>query len=277
MKKGLFITVNYRQAAMTIGMLKNLLHIHGVEQFRVMVVDNTESDDDVAMLWDFLKTSNSSFVEVLKSPVNLGYFGAVNFALKKINGINDYDYLVVSNNDIEIKDSHFFQKLLAMESEAQVLAPDIISRVTGKHQNPHRVSAVSKFQKIQYRLLYINYYLGLLLHYSRKLVKSITASKARLSKPVKQRIFSAHGAFLIFDRSYFEKGGHIDDGYFLFGEEDSVAAQCADKDMKILFCPDLKVYHNEHISTEGSGFKKRTYHLQQNAYRYIKTNFPNFY
>jgi len=82
MKKGLFITVNYRQAAMTIGMLKNLLHIHGVEQFRVMVVDNTESDDDVAMLWDFLKTSNSSFVEVLKSPVNFGYFGAVNFALK---------------------------------------------------------------------------------------------------------------------------------------------------------------------------------------------------
>lgn len=277
MKKGLFITVNYRQAAMTIGMLKNILDIHGVEQFRVLVVDNTESEDDVAMFRDFLKNSNLSSIDVLKSSANLGYFGAVNFALKKINGINNFDYLIVSNNDIEIEDTHFFQKLLAMECEAQVLAPDIISRVTGKHQNPHRVSAVSKFQKIQYRLLYTNYYLGLFLHYSRKLVKNVIASNGRLSKPVSQQVYSAHGSFLIFSRSYFDKGGCIDDGYFLFGEEDSVAAQCAVKGMKILFCPDFEVFHNEHISTEGSGFKKKTYRMQQYAYRYIKTNYPNFY
>ncbi|HPB24151.1 MAG TPA: glycosyltransferase [Bacteroidales bacterium] len=276
MKRGLFLTVNYFQAAMTIELIKSLLAISGVEHFRIVVVDNSASSEEYEQLLNFKKLTEGD-VEILKTPSNLGYFGAVNFALKHPGNSKGYDYVIVSNNDIEIRDRQFFQNLLELQSDAQVIAPDIISLTTGRHQNPHRTSPVSRFQKFQYRLLYSNYYFGLILYHARKLIKSTTARHHRMAKPAKQAIFSAYGAFFIFHRSYFEMGGTIDYGYFLYGEEDSVAAQCAENGMKIALLPDFEVFHNEHISTDSTGFKKNIYQLQQKAYRYIKANYLNFY
>ncbi len=275
--KVVFITVNYCQAELTINLLENLSRISGTKDIKVIVVDNSNDKDDVKKIQDYKNRDKTLSLDILKAPSNMGYFGAVNFALKSLSHLYDFDFLIVSNNDIEIRDEAFFENLRALMGGPEIIAPDIVSTVTGKHQNPHRLNKITKNQKLQYRLLFTNYYFGLTLYLGRKLVKKMLFHDAKMNKPGKMFIYSAHGAFIVFSKAYFEKGGTIDDGYFLYGEEDSIAAQCEKSGMKILMTPELQVYHNEHVSTDGSGFKRKIYLLQKKAYKYIKANYPNFY
>ena len=62
-------------------------------------------------------------------------------------------------------------------------------------------------------------------------------------------VYAAHGAFLIFSRSYFEAGGYIDDGFFLYAEEFSVAEICRRLQLRVLHDPDLRVWHYAHQVT----------------------------
>jgi len=88
-------------------------------------------------------------------------------------------------------------------------------------------------------------------------------------------IYAPHGAFIIFSKSYFSKGGIIDDGYFLYGEENSTAAQAAKLNMKIGYVPEIKLIHKESMST-GKGLNKKKYAFQKQAFNYIKKKYTIF-
>ncbi len=247
------------------------------ENFIIAVADNTPDESDFTKLEEFKRNTDWPALHLFKTPGNIGYFGAVDFVMKKMGNREEFQYLIVSNNDIEIRDRNFFAKLLAMEDDASVIAPDIISTSTGKHQNPYRLNALSKWQKLQYRLLFSGYLFGWVLYQSRSLMQSFCKSDPSLVKPERRTIFSAHGAFMIFTRKFFQQGGIIDHGYFLYGEEESTSAQCRKLNMEILFCPELVVFHNEHATTNSEGFKRKIYKMQQNAYKYIKKNYPGYF
>lgn len=278
MQKGLFIIVNYGFADLTIQLLKNLYELQGVENFRIAVADNSEDIREIEKLNNYKNTLEQPSLLLYKSTRNLGYFGAVDFVLKKLETKAEaYKYVIVSNNDVEIRDSDFFKKLMALNEDAAVIAPDIISVLTGKHHNPHFLKPLNSWQKFQYRLLFSGYAMGWLLYHTRMLFKSFKKKENNKMEIKKQEIFSAYGAFIIFKEKYFKSGGKIDHGYFLYGEETSVSAQCSAMNLKILCCPKLVVFHNEHTATQSRGFKRKIYKMQKNAYKYIKSNYPGFY
>jgi GT2 family glycosyltransferase len=62
-------------------------------------------------------------------------------------------------------------------------------------------------------------------------------------------IYAAHGAFLIFSRAYFEGGGYIDDGFFLYAEEFAVAEICRRLGLSVVHDPELRVIHSAHQSS----------------------------
>ncbi|MEI6852781.1 MAG: hypothetical protein WCL06_08055 [Bacteroidota bacterium] len=278
MQKKLFITVNYCQAELTIELLKSLSMLTGVEEVILVVADNSPEQDDFRKLEEYKSSLKHDSLHLYKSPGNIGYFGAVDHVMQ-MEGISreDIQWLIVSNNDIEIRDKEFFVKLNAVDKNAAVIAPDIISLSTQQHQNPHRSGRISRSQKWQYSLLYSNYYLGYLLNALRNSARKLSGKELRTAAPAMSEIFSAHGAFMIFTSAFFNAGGKIHNDFFLYAEEDSVAAQCFEAGMKILYYPEVVVYHNEHVSTDSSGFKKEIYSLQQNAYRYMKKHYPGFY
>ena len=93
---------------------------------------------------------------------------------------------------------------------------------------------------------------------------------------MEQEIFSPHGAFVIFTKNYFNNDGYIDDGCFLYGEENSIEAIVQQNNLKIGFIPQLKVLHFESVTT-GKGLSKIKYGFQKEANKYIKIKYPKLF
>lgn len=278
MAKILFITVDYRRPDLTIALLNNFAQMNFSRAIDIIIADNTPEEESSQELNNYVAGVRGLSVELIKTGKNLGYFGAANFVLNQLSHFSaKYQAVIIANNDIEIKDPLFFIKLVSVTHRAAVIAPDVVSTVTLRHQNPHRIHPLSRLQKLQYRLLYMNYYSGAFLFYARKFLKSIVCIQKKTACLDEGEIFSAHGSFMIFTQKYFLGGGRIDSGYFLYGEEDSVAAQCARLGFPILYFPGLVVYHNEHQTTQSEGFKKAVYYWQKKAYTYIRSHYPGLY
>jgi GT2 family glycosyltransferase len=63
------------------------------------------------------------------------------------------------------------------------------------------------------------------------------------------QIYAAHGAFLAFRKSYFEAGGTLRHGAFLFGEEIFVAETVRRLGLTIGYDPRLRVFHRGYTTT----------------------------
>lgn len=276
MDKGLIVSVNYGSSKETVSYVNSLVKTVGFENTDMFIIDNASEKKIYTAIDNFLTETGKNNINLIGIEKNLGYFGAVKFAFDNyIKEWNKYKFIIISNNDIIIKDSKFFQKISEVIDKYDVIAPRIIAVNSGKEQNPHRVTEVSGIQKFQYTLLYTNYFIGKSLYFLRNIFKKISGNKK--INLTERNIFSSHGSFFIFSSSFFQKGGYIDDGFFLYGEEDSVAAQCRQFGCSIGFVPGIVVYHNEHQTTKASGFRKNIYEIQKKAYRYIKNKYPDFY
>ena len=62
-------------------------------------------------------------------------------------------------------------------------------------------------------------------------------------------IYAAHGSLFVFHRSYFDMGGDLSHGTFLFGEEIFVAETILRLGLTILYDPRFCVVHKEHLTT----------------------------
>ena len=215
-----------------------------------LVVDNNSGDGSA----EELRSSVSSYpnVELLESTSNRGYFGGANWALQNyLRRRHRPDWVVVSNHDITFNDPKFFTRLLQRDpASAAVLAPTIISSQTGIDSNPFLRRRPSEWQLRWYRFW--------LSHYSLMWCKQLLSPFVRRLRQAGRRpsehgdcshIYAPHGSFLIFSRSYFEAGGCIDDGFFLYAEEFSVAEICRRLGLQIVHERSLRVFHDAHHAT----------------------------
>ena len=92
--------------------------------------------------------------------------------------------------------------------------------------------------------------------------------------PNKREIYSPHGSFIILKKSYFSKGGKINDDVFLYSEEDSIAGECFENDFKVVFDPGLRVSHAESM-TLGKKFTKFKWQHQKTAFYYVLKKYFN--
>ncbi len=261
--KGVIITVNYQNWELTKTFVTQMNQY--VEQgCEIIVVDNSPEKEAKQ------RSEDDRYI-YFASPMNLGYFGGAQYALARINAF-EYDFVVICNNDVEIKNHDFLSTLYPYLSKYDVIAPQIRTP-NGIQQNPHRSNPPSAFRKTFLHLYFLNYW------FAKFLTWLITKKKVSLDlakDPIgEQEIFSPHGAFVIFTKSYFSKGGGIDANYFLYGEEDSIAGQADKYNLKIGFVPALEVLHHESLTT-GKGISRGKYKYQKQAYRYINKEYNLF-
>ena len=64
-----------------------------------------------------------------------------------------------------------------------------------------------------------------------------------------RKIYAPHGACMIFHRRYFECGGALQYGAFLFGEEVAIAERVKRLGGTVVYEPDFRIIHNEHATT----------------------------
>jgi GT2 family glycosyltransferase len=277
--KTLIITVNYKRPESTLDLLESMSNLSGFAAADVIIVDNASADGSAARISQ--RISSLANVSLLESQTNRGYFGGANWALhhylarKPMPG-----WIMVCNNDILFQDSNFLSNVFQRDpSTAAVLAPAVIARLTGVDANPFLRRRPSHWQMQRYKLWLSHYYLTWfkqwLAPYVRILRHHVKEWRSGVTKPVPTSIYAPHGAFIIFSRAFFDAGGTIDDGFFLYAEEFCVGETCYRLGLPVIHDPDLRVWHNAHQTT-GRMLTRPTYNHQRQGFIYAlrKYNLP---
>jgi len=207
-------------------------------QVDIHVADNSTSPQDIS----FESAGNVNVT--VHNFDNPGYFGAAFGVVNDVVGEKSYDYVIISNADIELSDD-FFHILcnLSIPSDTSWVAGKILSEVEHRDKNPKIKQRCSlKKLRIQ-RLLYRYPILDLI--YSNTLYKRKSMQKVE----GRQEIYAGHGSFIILTSAYFDKYPVTEYPVFLFGEEIFLAERIRNAGLKVLYVPDVIVYDKEHAST----------------------------
>jgi GT2 family glycosyltransferase len=265
MKRGRIYTVHYGDNLTTTADFVDALTPFLTDQLDVVVVNNAQ-----AGVLDYLR---NRWVYVVDTGENRGYFGGAKDGMERYP-LGERDFAVVCNNDVRFTRPDFFSVLADKLEHWDVIAPHTVT-LDGVCQNPHRSLRPSTLRKRYHRLYFANYGIACLLDgfyaFKQRLVPPIKSEKA-----VEKAIFSPHGACIIFNATFFARGGFLDDGYFLYGEEDSVAATAADLGLKVGYVSELSVLHLESATT-GKRLSRAKYAHQKEAYRYISRAYPIYF
>lgn len=278
--KALIITVNFRQAECTRRFLCSAFRLASFASCNVLIVDNNSEDDSTSRIRQAI--SEFSNVELIPSSQNRGYFGAARWALDQYLGRHGLpDWVAVSNNDIEFDDSLFLVRLLEKDpASAGVIAPSIITELTGHDANPMIRKRPGRFRMQRYRLWLANYYASWFKQWLspsvRKMRHTVSSHRRSAAQPASQPIYAPHGSFVIFSRRFFEAGGFIDDGFFLYAEEFSIAEMSIRLRLPVIHEPALRVWHKGGQST-GRMLSRDMYLQQVNGFRYALARYRDSY
>lgn len=278
--KVLIITINFRHADCTLRFLKSISAIEGFAHSHLVIVDNNSDDGSVRRIRDAIQGCNN--VELGASTQNRGYFGGARWALNRYLVDNPLpQWVIICNNDVVLDDSQFLEKLIKTDPmNVGMVAPSILSRLTGHDANPSIQRRPSAFRMLQYRLWFSSYYAmwmkQWLWPFVRKARKRFRRRQPVSNGDVKKLIYAPHGAFFIFSRQFFEAGGFIDDGTFLYGEEFLVAEMCGRLCLGIVHDPSLRLWHAEG-TTLGRMLTRETFQHQRDGFRYALSRYKNGY
>ena len=212
--------------------------------FDLVVMDTSTGPRDDAVLariHDLLPRSRYMKVD------NVGYFPAFKIGFDTLSGGADYDYVAISNVDLEVAPTFFSQLAALRLPEAEkvgIVAPAILSKTRNNDSNPKTLVRPTRLG-LQ-KNLFLFRHLWLLRWYQR-----LSALKARTfpKMPGGILMYAPHGSFIIFTKYFFTHGGSVDYPLFLYGEEDFVGEQCRRIGATVKYQPEMKVYDQDHAST----------------------------
>lgn len=276
----LLITVNFKQTDCTLRFLKSTFLLERLSESHVVIVDNNSGDGSVTCIQDAIRGRDN--VELAASARNRGYFGGARWALDRYLVSHPLPpWVIVCNNDIVFDEPKFLETLVKTDpTTVGMLAPSIVSRLTGHDANPSIENRPGAFRIWQYRLWFSNYCAmwvkQWLWPFVRKARKKVRRPRPVLRSHPRTQIYAPHGAFLIFSRQFFEAGGFIDDGSFLYGEEFLVAEMCRQLRLPVVHDQALRVWHAEG-RTLGRMLTREMFGHQRSGFRYAMYRYRNGY
>jgi len=267
----LLICVNYRKPVETQHFVSSARDQTLNASLRVIVVDNSPQptiiDTDTADLKTFAPGKN------------LGYFGGAAAALKEhLKNREMPRWVIVSNPDVFFPSRDVLQRLLDSHrgDEPAVIAPSIRTLNSFVEQNPYMRLRPNRWRMRLNSWIFSHYpvdavYQGLSWVKHRTL-DGVTKEPVRANAALPEKIYAPHGSFIALHRSYFEKGGTLEYGAFLFGEEIFVAETARKLGLTVLFEPSIVIEHTERSTRHGL-WNRDTSRYRRQALRYLTRNF----
>jgi GT2 family glycosyltransferase len=205
---------------------------------------------------------------------NYGYFGALFKYFENNDKLDNYDWVILSNNDVFLESSNLAQSIIDLDTQIEnlgVIAPSI-KEPNGFELNPHHKKIPSLFWKLVFRFYFINYYSARLVHFLKKKLVKNKISRTEYNSFV----FSPNGAFLIMKKSVLKRVLSEGNLGFLYGEEQLVAEVCSKLNMKVFFTDSIKFTHL-HSQTTGVIFSKKKFLWQKQVFKQSLNRNYNFY
>lgn len=231
--------------------------------YEVTVVDNASSDgvaDAVA----------ASFpqVKLIRNSENLGFAKGNNIGFRESQG----KYILFSNPDIEINEKTLptLIKLMDAHPEVGACTPKLVLVRTGEIDwGAHRGFPTPWAA--------MTYFTGLakLCRHSRKLSK-IFGQYHLKDRDLNQEheVDAIRGGFFFVRRDIFDKCGHWDEDYFMYGEDLDLSYQIKKQGFKIMYYPHAEAMHYHGLTT---GLKKHSEDLSPESLRVRQQTYNYFY
>jgi GT2 family glycosyltransferase len=267
-----FVCVNYNNSNVTLKYVESVLAFKKEYDIRIVVVDNASKHEDLDYLERQIQELKCNDLILLKSDINVGYFGGLNLGLNVLIRKN-FDFIVVGNNDLVFQ-ADFLDVLTkkSFDDNVLVIAPNIL-KPNGIHQNPHIVKKFTFMQNVYRKLYFLHYSLAIVLQFIYGVAKKWTNSEDRKGNVVEQSILMGYGACYILTNKFFDFFNFLDAPNFLMGEEGVLANQIMSVNGITLYCPSLVVLHLDHTSI-GKLPSRRLYELNRLAYNHFISNCP---
>ena len=195
---------------------------------------------------------------------NLGYFGG---ALQIYNRYaQDYDYVSISNVDLQLEPD-FFEKLLAIDTnDVGWIAPDIYTDKLDRHENPYMLSRPTKLNFFIWNIIYSNTWIYRMYH-ALYLLKN---KKSKIYPACD--IYAGHGSFMLFTKAFVLSNLELHFPGFMYGEEIYMAELVRKAQLKVSYCPTLRIANIGNINT-GSIEQKLKSQWSKESLRAIKHMF----
>lgn len=284
MKLACFTVLHYKTTKETIKCIDSLMILSGIDKCQIIVYDNGSQNGSFEQLQKKFKLISN--VGIYKSDENRGFSAGNNEAFKIAKSFNP-KYIIVLNNDIEIRQRDFLTTLekINIHNEYYVIGPDVYAPFSQGHQNPLYKTFPQKKQ-LDVEMKYYKNILNdletsialerkkrtlnnirkifpqkLMLLYRKVKIKLGIVDSEKFEKHMNACINPVlQGSCLIFTEPYIKNQNILfePDTKFYF-EELLLALKCRTLNYKTLYTPQLQVVHNHGVSTRTSVNSIRDY------------------
>ena len=258
-----FVILHYGDVKITDICVQSILRMEHQDHIQIVIVDNELQRPETERQRHFQKYKSEKNIKVLYMRENGGFSYANNQGYRYAREMLHASFIIALNNDIEFVQRDFLTRLenVWKTEQCHVLAPDIIRRSTEEHQNPmdtrlrteeeagytvkmNRIAL--KYYTVLYPLLYWNY-----VRSEKKRTRERKKNEAAFQ--MTQENVIPFGACIIFTPLFTE----MEDEAFspetrFFYEEYLLACRCRKNGYRIVYTPELKVFHESGAATEKS-------------------------
>ena len=236
---------------------------------RIIIVDNGSCDESTVRLHN--KYVEDEIVELIVLKDAFGFSRGNNIGYEYACTHYDFDYLIVTNNDIIFNQKSFLSAIVTEFENYKfyVLGPDMIDLHAGAHLNPKQKlkneDEVKKWVIELEKKKKGNFWKEILLEYFQeskiypwysKYIRGMRRNVKNQNNRAKSysKEFVLQGGCLIFSRQFIEKNKKLfwPETTF-YGEESILFYRCKKNNWSTLYSPKLTVLHEQ-----GSSFRKKT-------------------
>lgn len=257
-----FVILHYMVSEETISSINSILKNINANK-KIIVVDNASPNKSGFEVENHFK--NIDCVEVLYSKENLGFANGNNFGYRYAVKAYNPDFIVVMNNDVEIYQVDFYEKIVDIYKKEQfyVLGPDIYSSFSKVHQSPKRLKSYSydevlklnkkfKFRCKSRIIIPIKCFLKEI-KILKKFMQRLKFKSKGIDYDKKYYNIPLHGACFIFSKKFITaRKDAFFSKTFMYFESEILDYECNRDNFKTIYYPDIKVKHHHSISSSVS-------------------------
>ncbi len=235
----------------------------------IAVVVNSDKCNSIICTEKKLRDNGIECFKVYNYGENIGYLNAMLKVIKEID-VSQYDYIILSNTDIHYESEDFFPALSLKKYQEGIgcIAPCVFAPQSNSYSNPHYSERISK-KKLERNVKIFNHPL------LAKIYLKLSDIKVRSTRAEKRSscfVYSPHGCYMIFTRTFIERIIGYEYGVKLYSEESAIGELLIRNNMKCYYDDSICVTHQESSVTGTIDYRKR-FSAWKESIQYILSEF----
>lgn len=265
-----FLVLHYIAYEETVSCVDTLLNnFKEKDNFSIIIVDNGSNNGSYEQLVD--EYNDEKKVTLIKNSENLGFARGNNVGLNYIKNNLNVDFVIMINNDLYITQPDFFEVIenIFNRTNFTLLGPDETNNIPGVHNNPQKVTIVSRkdvvkqLRSISFDEKLCKLHLNKVVAAKNKLLNRL--NNKQLDYTMEQFDIKLSGGCFIFSSLFLKDYGMLFSKTFIYGEEDILHWMLTRDNKTIVYSPKLHVFHNEKVSTKtimNSNYKRALFYYK---------------